>query len=67
MQELLDNSILKDHIDRSNMGSLVEKNYQFNGGTDYLKSQTGDYIIRSAVIGNQNCIPLKLRNLGKLL
>ena len=50
LQELLDNTILKDYIDRSNMGTLVEKDEKFNGNTDCLKSETGDDIIRSAVL-----------------
>ena len=50
LQELLDNTILNTCIDRSNMGTLVEKDETFAGNTDYLKSETGDDIIKSAVL-----------------
>ena len=50
LQELLDNTILNDYIDRSNMGTLVVNDETFAGDTDYLKSETGDDIIKSAVL-----------------
>merc|ERR1711895_329575 len=50
LKDLLDHSILKQYIDRSNLKDSSLKDDSFKGKSGYLKSETADDVITSAVL-----------------
>ena len=50
LKDLLDNPTLKQYIDRSNFKDSSLKDDSFKGKSGYLKSETADDIITSAVL-----------------
>ena len=50
LEDLLENTILKQYIDRSNFKDSSLKDDTFKGKSGYLKSETADDVIRSAIL-----------------